>query len=71
MLTLLTKRVRGWAAAILVAAYAFGVLVPSLAFSFDSQASIIHSLSEIHGGMLMPHLHHDAHPAAFIIAAGC
>ena len=59
MLILLTKQVRGWAAGILVAAYAFGVLAPSLAFSFDSDASIIHSLTEVHGGLLMPHLHHD------------
>jgi hypothetical protein len=59
MLTLLTKQVRGWAAGILVAAYAFGVLAPSLAFSFDSDASIIHSLTEVHGGLLMPHVHHD------------
>jgi hypothetical protein len=59
MLTLLTKQVRSWAACILVAAYALGVLVPSLAFSFDSDASIVHSLTEIHGGLLMPHLHHD------------
>src|SRR6476661_3490833 len=59
MLSLLTKQVRDWAAFILVAAYAFGVLAPSLAFSFDSDASIIHSLTEVHGGLLMPHLHHD------------
>jgi hypothetical protein len=59
MLNLLTKHVRGWAAGILVVAYAFGVLTPSLAFSFDSKASIIHSLTETHGGMLMPHVHHD------------
>ena len=59
MLNLLTKRVRGWAAGMLVAAYAFGVLMPSLAFSLDSQASIIHSLTEMHGGMLVAHIHHD------------
>src|ERR1700730_532896 len=59
MLTLLTKRLRDWAATILVATYAFGVLAPSLAFSFDSEASIVHSLTEVHGGLLMPHLHHD------------
>lgn len=59
MLTLLTKQVRGWAAGILVAAYAVGVLVPSLAFSFDGQASIVQSLTEIHGGMLLPHVHDD------------
>ncbi|MFX5994749.1 hypothetical protein ABTF10_18890, partial [Acinetobacter baumannii] len=59
MSTLLTKQVRGWAAAILVAAYAFGILAPSLAFSFDNHTSIIHSLTEIHSGMLMLHAHHD------------
>jgi hypothetical protein len=59
MLTLLTKRLRTWAATILIATYAFGVLAPSLAFSFDSEASIVHSLTEAHGGVLMPHLHHD------------
>jgi hypothetical protein len=59
MLILLTKQVRGWATGILVVAYAFGILTPSLAFSFDNQASIIHSLTEIHGGILMPHIHHD------------
>jgi len=59
MLTFLTKRLRNWAATILVAAYVFGVLAPSLAFSFDSDASIIHSLTEVHGGLLAPHLHHD------------
>jgi hypothetical protein len=50
---------RGWTAGILVAVYAFVVLAPSLAFSFDGHASIIHSLTEIHGGQLTPHIHHD------------
>jgi hypothetical protein len=59
MLSLLTKQVRGWAAGVLVAAYAFGVLAPSLVFCFDSQTSIIHSLTESHGGMLLPHVHDD------------
>src|ERR1700674_5132676 len=59
MLTVLTKQLRGWAASILVALYAFGVVAPSVAFSFDSHASIVHSLTEVHGGLLMPHLHHD------------
>jgi hypothetical protein len=59
MLTLLTRQMRSWAAAMLVAAYAFGVLVPTLAFSFDSDASIVHSLTETHGGLIIPHLHHD------------
>jgi hypothetical protein len=59
MLMFLTKRGRSWAAVMLVAAYAFGVLAPSVAFSFDANASIIHSLTEVHGGLLVPHLHHD------------
>lgn len=58
MLTLLTKQVRGWAAGMLVAAYAVGVLAPSVAFSLDG-GSIVHSLTEVHGGLLLPHLHHD------------
>jgi hypothetical protein len=59
MLALLTKRLRIWSAGILVAAYALAVLAPSLAFSLDSEVSIIHSLTEAHGGLLIPHYHHD------------
>lgn len=59
MLTLWTKQVRAWATGILVAAYAFGVLAPSLAFSFVGEASIVHSLTEAHGGLQIPHFHHD------------
>jgi hypothetical protein len=59
MLILWTKYVRGWAAGILVAAYAFGVLAPSLAFSFVREVSIVHSLTEAHGGLQVPHFHHD------------
>ena len=44
---------------ILVAAYAFGVLAPSLAFSFVGEVSIVHSLTEAHGGLQIPHFHHD------------
>jgi hypothetical protein len=43
----------------LVAAYALAVLMPSLAFSFDRDVSIVHSLTETHGGLLIPHFHHD------------
>jgi hypothetical protein len=50
---------RAWAASILVATYAFAVLAPSLAFSFDGEVSIVHSLTEGHGGLLIPHYHHD------------
>jgi len=56
MFFLLTKQVRGWAASMLVAAYVFGVVAPSVAFSFDSDASLVHS---VHGGLLMLHVHHD------------
>jgi hypothetical protein len=43
----------------LVAAYAFGVFGPALAFSLDRDASIIHSLEEAHSGLLLLHVHHD------------
>jgi hypothetical protein len=43
----------------LVAAYAFGVLGPTLAFSLEDKVSIVHSLTEVHGGSLILHLHHD------------
>jgi hypothetical protein len=55
----LRKQLRAWAASILVAAYALAVLAPSLAFSFDAEVSIVHSLTEAHGGLLIPHYHHD------------
>jgi hypothetical protein len=51
--------VRLWAASFLVAAYAFGVLAPALAFSINRDASIIHSLEEAHDGILLLHVHHD------------
>jgi hypothetical protein len=50
---------RGWAAAMLVATYAFGVLAPSMVFSFNSNASIIHSLTEVHGDLMVLHFHLD------------
>jgi hypothetical protein len=60
MLTLVTNKLRGLAAGILVAIYAFGVLAPSMVFSFNSNASIIHSLTEVHGDLLVLHFHpHD------------
>jgi hypothetical protein len=59
MLLVLTKRFRDWAAGILVATYAFGVVAPSMVFSFNGNASIIHSLTEVHGDLLMLHFHHD------------
>jgi hypothetical protein len=59
VLTALTRQVRLWAASFLVASYAFGLLAPAIAFSFDRDASIIHSLEEAHGGLLLLHVHHD------------
>src|SRR5579863_4553691 len=58
MLTL-RKLMRVWAAGVVMAAYALAVLLPSLAFSFDRDVSIVHSLAEAHGGLLIPHYHHD------------
>jgi hypothetical protein len=46
-------------AGLLAAIYALAVLLPSLAFSFDRDVSIVHSLTEAHGGLLIPHFHHD------------
>jgi hypothetical protein len=59
MLTSVTDKVRGWAAGILVATYAFGVLAPSMVFSINSNASIVHSLTEVHGDLLVLHFHLD------------
>jgi hypothetical protein len=60
MLTSVTNKVRGLGAGILVVIYAFGVLAPSMVFSFNSNASIIHSLTEVHGDLLVLHFHpHD------------
>lgn len=72
MRTSVTNKVRGWAARMLVAAYAFGVLAPSMVFSFNGNASIIHSLTEVHGDLLVLHFHphnddgkgSDKHPPA-------
>ena len=50
---------RLWATGAIVAAYALAVLLPSLAFSFDRDVSIVHSLTEVHGGLLIPHFHHE------------
>jgi hypothetical protein len=44
---------------VVVAAYAFGILGPALAFSLEDKVSILHSLAEGHGGSLVLHLHHD------------
>jgi hypothetical protein len=55
----LKKKFRRWAATVLVALYAFGVLGPAAAFARANTTSIIHVLSEAHGGFLTPHFHND------------
>ena len=53
-----TRTLRRWGATLLVAAYAFGILGPAVAFARADCASIVHVLSEAHGGMLTLHVHH-------------
>jgi hypothetical protein len=69
---MLRRYARSWAAAMLLACYALALIVPSLAFSFDRNVSIVHSLTEAHGGLLIPHFHHDDadHQSADHNAAG-
>jgi hypothetical protein len=44
----------------MVMAYALGVVTPTVAFAYADHASIVHVLSESHGGMLVLHFHdHD------------
>jgi hypothetical protein len=57
MLILQARRVRIWV--LLVTAYAFGILGPTLAFSLENKVSIVHSLTDGHVGSLILHLHHD------------
>lgn len=68
----LTRKLRAWAATWMVAAYAFGVLAPTVAFARADSAAVLHVLSEAHAGMLVLHFHddgdeqdhhHDHHPA--------
>ena len=59
MLIAQTRRVRIWVAIVVAAIYAFGILGPALAFSMDSKVSILHSLTEAHGGPIILHVHHD------------
>ena len=59
MLNTQARRIRIWVATLVAAAYAFGVLGPALAFSLDHNVSIVHSLSEFHGGSIILHIHHD------------
>jgi len=62
-------RLRKLGAAVMVAAYALGVLAPAVAFARADRASIVHVLSESHDGMLILHFHeggsnhHDQQPA--------
>ena len=59
MLIAQARRVRICVAALVAAIYSLGILGPSLAFSLDSKVSIVHSLTEVHGGSIILHLHHD------------
>lgn len=59
MLITKARRVRIWLATLVAAAYAFGVLGPALAFSVERNVSILHSLNEAHGGVIILHIHHD------------
>jgi hypothetical protein len=57
MLPRLTKRLLRWGTAALVAIYALGILFPAVAFARADAASVIHVLSESHGGFLTLHFH--------------
>ena len=54
----LKKRFRRWGTAVLVAIYALGILGPAVAFAHANADSVIHVLSESHGGFLTLHFHH-------------
>ena len=54
-------RTRDFYVGLMVAAYAFGILGPAVAFARADCASIVHVLSEAHGGMLTLHVHHHGH----------
>jgi hypothetical protein len=60
MRTTLMNRLRRLGAAMMIMAYALGVVTPTVAFAYADQASIVHVLNESHGGMLVLHFHdHD------------
>jgi hypothetical protein len=66
----LTGKLRALAATLVVVAYAFGVLAPTVAFARADSAAVLHVLSEAHDGMLVLHFHdgdddsdHHDHPA--------
>jgi hypothetical protein len=50
---------RMWVATLVAAIYVFAILGPALAFSMDGKISIVHSLTEAHGGSIILHVHHD------------
>ena len=57
-----TRKLRRWGAALLVAAYAFGILAPAVAFAHADRAAIAHVLDEAHAGTLTLHFHPDGDP---------
>jgi hypothetical protein len=59
MLTWLKRSFRRWGTAALVAIYALGILSPAVAFAHANAASVMHVLSEAHGGFLTLHFHND------------
>lgn len=56
-------RLRRLGAVFLVVAYGLGALLPTVAFASADRSSIIHALSESHGGRLNLHVHtaHEGH----------
>jgi len=59
MLSLLMRHLKRWGAMALLASYAFVVLAPACDFAFGRDVSIVHALSEAHGGVLFLHVHHN------------
>jgi hypothetical protein len=59
VMTCLKKRFLRWGAAALVAIYALGILGPAAAFARTDTASVVHILSEAHGGFLTLHFHNN------------
>ena len=59
MRAVVTRRLKRWGVAVLAAVYAFGILAPTVAFAHADHASIVHVLTETHGGTLILHVHHD------------
>ncbi len=53
------RRIRIQVATLVAAAYAIGILGPALAFSLERNVSIVHSLTEVHGGSIILHVHDD------------